>query len=139
MDGMNQPQCKKARVERCFVDHTHDRYGQEMTQDHATSDKKLYAVVVRSCIDYVVEVRAPNADEAESIASYLEVPIEGDLVRNEGWPYDNSNDQGRSSRWEDLEMTITTVDAELISIDDHLHRKGMNGIIEQICGGGCDE
>lgn len=118
-----------------FVNATNKSKSQEMTQDQDTSDKKLYAVVVRSCIDYVVEVRASNADEAESIASYFEIPIEGELVRNECWPDDNSNDQGRSFRWEDLETTNTTSNAELIPIDDHLHRKRMNAIIQQICGG----
>ena len=93
----------------------------EEAQDHSTSDKNLYDVTVGSYVDYVVEIRASSAEEAERIGSFLEIPTDGALVRNVCWP-DDLPDEGCSFRWDHLEATNMRPEAKLISQEEQLRR-----------------
>ena len=119
-----------------FVNAANKVEPQEMTQDHDTSEKKLYAVVVRSCVDYVDEISATSAEEAESLGTHLEIPIEGDLVLSECWTGDDSTDKDCSFRWDNLETTNLSSKAELVSLEKQLQRQWIESVIGKVSDGG---
>ena len=106
----------------------------EKAQNHSNGDKKPYDVIVRSYVDYVVEVSASNAEEAERIGSFLEIPTDGALVRNVCWP-DDLTDEGCSFRWEELEATNMRPEAKLISQEEQLRRTGESQLMAFLING----
>lgn len=104
----------------------------ERVDKQGANEQKLYSVVIKSEMHCCVEVNAINAEEAESKALALELPVEGTCVRDEYWDhrFGETIDEAFTLHWDDLEVCNTVSKAELVRLEDRVYKKSIATAIE---------